>query len=67
MLSSKIQKPIDPDDCYHAYQSYHVVLDDKTERNEIIHKLHKIGIGTNYGEQCIPETAFYKKNTKIIV
>ena len=61
MLCSKIQKPIDPGDCYHAYQSYHVVLDDKTDRNEIIHKLSKIGIGTNYGAQCIPETAFYKK------
>ena len=64
MLSSKIQKPVDPDNCYHAFQSYHIVLDEKTDRNEIIQKLRKIGIGTNYGAQCIPETAFYKKKYK---
>ena len=38
-----------------------MVLDEKIDRNKIIHKLYKIGIGTNYGAQCIPETAFYKK------
>ena len=59
-LNSRIQKPVEAKNCYHAYQSYHVVLDEKIDRNEIIQKLNKRGIGTNYGAQCIPETVFYK-------
>ena len=61
LLSSKIQKPIEPKNFFHVYQSYHVVLENNLDRNIVINKLRENGIGTNYGAQCIPQTNFYKK------
>mgnify|MGYP006081953117 CR=1 FL=1 len=64
-LTSEFQKPIEPMNCYHSYQSYHVVLEERINRNLIIKKLSEKGIGSNYGAQCIPETHYYKKKYRI--
>ena len=45
----------------HSWQTYHVLLDNKLNQEEIIKLLKSKKIGTNYGAQCIPEQYYYKK------
>ena len=45
----------------HTWQSYHILLNDRINRDSIIEELKKIGIGSNYGAQCIPAQKFYQE------
>lgn len=56
-----VQLPTVPENKNHTWQTYHIVLDDKIDRDVLIAKLREEGIGTNYGAQCIPATTFYTK------
>jgi perosamine synthetase len=49
----------------HTWQSYHIILNDKINRDLIIEDLKKIGIGSNYGAQCIPAQKFYQEKYNI--
>jgi len=42
-----------------VWQSYHIVLDDKVNRDEVITRLAAAGVGSNYGAQCIPALPYY--------
>jgi perosamine synthetase len=45
----------------HSWQTYHVLLDNKLNQEDIIKLLKSKEIGTNYGAQCIPNEQFYKR------
>ncbi len=54
-----IQLPFTPSGMKHSWQTFHVILDDSLDRNQVIKHLREKGIGTNYGAQCIPAQIFY--------
>ncbi len=54
-----IKLPSIPDDRNHTWQTFHLLLDEKMERDKVIMTLREKGIGTNYGAQCIPAQKFY--------
>ncbi len=56
-----IQLPSIPKGKNHTWQTFHIVLDNSINRRILIENLRNKGIGANYGAQCIPEVAFYKK------
>lgn len=59
--SELIKLPVVPEECNHTWQTFHVLLADSINRNELIEKMKAKGVGTNYGAQCIPQTTVYQK------
>ena len=60
LLSDAVLCPGDLPDAPHTYQTYHVVLPDHIDRDDVIKQLKEKGIGSNYGAQCIPNTDYYR-------
>ena len=58
---AKMTLPFVPAHCTHTWQTFHVLLDPKIDRDAIIDQLKNKGIGTNYGAQCIPAQTYYQK------
>jgi perosamine synthetase len=54
-----IQTPAMPANKSHTWQSFHIILKDRSDRDSIISELKCKGIGTNYGAQCIPVQKYY--------
>lgn len=52
--SHKIHLPIIPGYTSHTWQTFHVLLKNGINRDEVISQLREKNIGTNYGAQCIP-------------
>lgn len=44
----------------HSWQTFHILIDKRLNRDKVIDSLNKNGIGTNYGAQCIPYTKYYQ-------
>ena len=42
-----------------SWQTFHVLLRNPLKQKEIIIKLRELGIGVNYGAQCMPEQTYY--------
>lgn len=57
--------PFIPDECNHTWQSFHILLEKPLMQKEVIEKLKKNNIGSNYGAQCIPAQTFYFNKYKI--
>ncbi len=57
--NSKVILPHIPQGYTHSLQSFHLLLEGITQ-NEAIEKLKLLGVGANYGAQCIPEVIYYK-------
>jgi perosamine synthetase len=58
--SQSIDLPTVPNNKAHTWQTFHIVLDEKTDRDQLIGYMRDAGIGTNYGAQCIPLQAYYQ-------
>lgn len=56
----KIRLPEIPDGKKHTWQTFHILLADDLDRDELIGKMKTAGIGTNFGAQCIPSQTFYQ-------
>ena len=56
-----INLPKIPLDKNHTWQTFHITLDEKIDRDNVIVKLKERGIGTNYGAQCIPSQIYYSE------
>lgn len=54
-----IKLPTIPAGKRHTWQTFHAVVSEYVDRDELIETLKKHGIGTNYGAQCIPYQTFY--------
>jgi dTDP-4-amino-4,6-dideoxygalactose transaminase len=61
----KIDLPEVPGNKRHTWQSFHIVLDESTDRDELIATLLKQGIGTNYGAQCMPYQKYFQEKYKL--
>jgi dTDP-4-amino-4,6-dideoxygalactose transaminase len=49
----------------HTWQSFHVVLPQRIDRNRVIQKFKELGVGVNLGAQCIPNEYYYKEKYKL--
>jgi len=56
-----LQLPFVPENKNHIWQTFHVIVDEKYNRDELIAELKMRGVGTNYGAQCIPAVKFYQE------
>jgi perosamine synthetase len=61
----KIKLPKTPSDRNHTWQTFHLILDESLNRNEVISILKSKQIGSNYGAQCIPEQKYYQEKYKL--
>ena len=61
IASDKVQVPCVPDYTRHTWQTFHVVLNEEINRDELISKLREKNIGVNYGAQCIPYMKVYQE------
>jgi dTDP-4-amino-4,6-dideoxygalactose transaminase len=59
LSNANVTLPILDDNKTHAWQTYHVLIEDPLNRDETILKLRENGIGTNYGAQCMPAQDYY--------
>jgi perosamine synthetase len=59
----KVTLPTIPQGYTHSLQSFHLLLNGITQ-NEAIEKLKLLGVGANYGAQCIPEVEYYNNKYK---
>jgi dTDP-4-amino-4,6-dideoxygalactose transaminase len=55
-----IMPPAVPRDKVHTWQTFHVILDESIDRDNVIANLKSKGVGTNFGAHCIPATAYYQ-------
>jgi len=60
ITSRRVKLPFIPAYTSHTWQTYHVILDEDINRDELIVQLKEKNIGVNYGAQCIPEMKVYK-------
>jgi dTDP-4-amino-4,6-dideoxygalactose transaminase len=60
IINNKLSLPIRPGHYRHTWQTYHVMLDESLSQQSVITSLKNVGIGTNYGAQCIPDQTYYK-------
>ena len=59
LSNANVTLPILDDNKTHAWQTYHVLIENPLNRDETILKLRENGIGTNYGAQCMPAQDYY--------
>lgn len=59
--TKNIKLPTIPSGKRHTWQTFHTVVSENINRDDLIEKLKTRGIGTNYGAQCIPFQTFYSK------
>lgn len=57
----KLQLPYIPANHSHTWQTYHLLVTDDIDRDKMIEKLKSVGIGANYGAQCIPSQTYYRE------
>ncbi len=63
--NKNIKCPKVPPNKMHTWQSFHVLVDSRIDRDQLIQKLKAEGIGTNYGAQCMPYQKYFSKKYKL--
>lgn len=58
---SNLQIPFIPAYANHTWQTYHIILNDRIDRDGLIEKLKEKNIGVNYGAQCMPYMKSFKE------
>ncbi|MFL0197099.1 DegT/DnrJ/EryC1/StrS family aminotransferase [Clostridium sp. WILCCON 0269] len=48
----------------HVWQTYHIILDEKIDRDQLIEKLKAEGIETNFGAYAVHEQRYYQEKYK---
>lgn len=61
ILSKKVQMPFIPDYTVHTWQTFHIILTEDINRDELIIRFREKNIGVNYGAQCIPYMKAYQE------
>jgi perosamine synthetase len=51
--------PFIPNYTNHTWQTYHIIVHESINRNDLIQKMKVANIGVNYGAQCIPHMKVY--------
>lgn len=60
LKTDKIQLPFIPDYTQHTWQTFHIIVDQSLDRDQLIKDMREKGIGTNYGAQCMPYMQSFK-------
>lgn len=55
-----VKTPRIQEECNHVWQTYHILIDEQINRNEIIKKLKEKGIETNFGAHTVHNQIYYK-------
>jgi dTDP-4-amino-4,6-dideoxygalactose transaminase len=63
--NSRVTLPYMLHDRNHTWQTYHLLIDEALDQEKLIARLKEVGIGTNYGAQCIPYQTYYKSKYKL--
>lgn len=59
--NSAITLPYVPADRNHTWQTFHILIDEDKNQQEVLSFLRANNIGSNYGAQCIPAMKYYKE------
>jgi perosamine synthetase len=62
-----LKLPSTPKDKTHAWQTFHVLLEDSHDQASVISQLKAEGIGSNYGAQCMPAQEYFRKKYNLNV
>jgi len=65
LVHPMVKLPTIPQSRNHTWQTFHILLDEGINRDQIIDDMKKQGVGVNYGAQCIPEQIFYKNKYQL--
>lgn len=65
LSNEHVTLPILAESKTHAWQTYHVLIEEPLNRDKVISKLRENGIGTNYGAQCMPAQDYYYKKYRL--
>lgn len=57
--------PTVPENHFHTWQSFHILVPENSDRDKLIDKLKQRGVGVNLGAQCIPNETFYQKKYQL--
>jgi len=60
-----VRLPHIPGDRNHTWQTFHIILDKRIDRDKAIEKLRVAQIGTNYGAQCMPAQKYFQNKYKL--
>lgn len=63
----RLKLPIVPENKTHAWQTFHLLLDNSKDQINVISQLKAGGIGANYGAQCLPAQKFFREKYKLDV
>jgi len=63
----KLKLPVAPENKTHAWQTFHLLLDDSKDQKKVISQLKAKGVGSNYGAQCMPAQKFFQQKYKLDV
>ena len=63
--SDRTKLPAIPQNKRHTWQSFHIMVDGRINRDQLIISMRKKGIGTNYGAQCIPYQKYFQGKYKL--
>jgi len=63
--NKKITFPFIPEDRNHTWQTFHLLLADDLDQQELISFLKTKGIGSNYGAQCIPAQTYFQRKYEL--
>lgn len=61
LKTEKLQLPFIPEYTSHTWQTFHIIVDNTINRDNLIAKLRDNNIGVNYGAQCIPFMKVYNE------
>jgi len=59
--NTKLTLPFVPTDRNHTWQTFHVLLNETLNQQQVMQDLKSKSIGSNYGAQCIPAQDYYVK------
>lgn len=65
LQNDAITLPHIPEGKTHTWQTFHILLDEAVDRNQLIMKLRESGVGTNYGAQCMPAQNYYQRKYRL--
>ncbi|MEO6902171.1 MAG: DegT/DnrJ/EryC1/StrS aminotransferase family protein [Bacteroidia bacterium] len=65
ITNPNIQLPVVPHDRNHTWQTFHVLLNNKLDRDKAIETLKLKNIGSNYGAQCMPAQRYFQKKYQL--
>lgn len=63
--NTKVVLPRVPETKRHSWQTFYVLLDESLDQKACIARMKEMGIGTNYGAQCIPAQSYYLQKYKL--